>query len=246
MKEPFGLEMSWTFREFPTYCQQGSSYHTKSDRMDIISTIMDGQKTRKPIESLCSHYKPNSPYLKSVTINDKEYLAVSCSKCRNIRLINLQHNNRVINAYSGDVGPMCHGKPGTLYTCSITTLSLLNCTRTEFTLLQKVNTPVSVVVESIEYIIDSDRIAVIGRSAFNESTICVLSASGEVIWSKKYPELRAAAYLPMENVLLLCHEGDVSFLVMSCQVKIEVISCATGGVLQNLALETDIRFPYTC
>ena len=97
--------------------------------------------------------------------------------------------------------------------------------------------------ESIEYIIDSDCIAVINPSGFSGSTICVLSASGEVIWSKKYPQLRVAAYLPMENVLLTCHKEDLAFRVMLCQVKFEVISCATGRVLQNLALGPDTWSP---
>ena len=73
--------------------------------------------------------------LLGLVISGIEYLAISCSECRDIKLLDLE-TMKVIKAYSGEKGVMrmCQGEGNTLYVeaCNDQVLEL-DCTHTTFT-----------------------------------------------------------------------------------------------------------------
>ena len=100
-----------------------------------------------------------------VTISNKEYLCVACGSgesriyawiagrgCGKIYLLSITDEDKNPPVcYSGEVGAMCNGEPGTLYTADTYSgkVSILDCTTTDFKLKHTLNTSEGYVSHSV-------------------------------------------------------------------------------------------------
>ena len=109
----------------------GSKTTSDDNRQKFYFFNSDGQFSGRSIDTLCRHDLFNN--ILPLTINGGEYLCNSCYICGNICLINLQ-SNEVTIAYYAEEWKMCLGEKGSLYMVSDGKISILDVTRTSFTL----------------------------------------------------------------------------------------------------------------
>ena len=78
--------------------------------------------------------------LLSVEVAGKELLALSCSKCRVLKLLDLQAVD-VLEAYSGEKGIMCKGEENTIFVeASYDQVLELDCTHPVLRKIKTINT----------------------------------------------------------------------------------------------------------
>ena len=153
---------------------------------------------RYSINRLCNH--DEYIYLQYLRIARDDYIAVSCWECSLIRLIDLSGNRETIVAYKGDVGPMCPGSEGVLYTVDeANAIQVLDCTKAEFTLLRSLGELSELGVCPITYVSTSELIVL---SSEDQGRICSVSNKGSMAWQVKdcYPSV--TVYLPEYDLLL--------------------------------------------
>ena len=205
----------------------------------LYSLDKHGNPTGGTIDSVCEHYHVNFNIL-PVTINHHEYICVSCHECKKIYLINPDENqnksvhmsSRNLVAYEGDVGPMCHGEPGTLYTTHRSgTVSVLDCTTTDFRLKCKLDRKVK--YEGNMCYIPSHKLLIIS-SCHPDRTVAVRESNGSPVWQVtgkinggEYYPTGGLVYLPQVDMILV---GDWE------TKRIIVVDAASGDVVQTVEL----------
>ena len=184
---------------------------------------------------LCEHDMSN--FVLPITIDKTEYLAVSCQVCSSIRLIDLQDTSREpIMAYIGvygEIGPMCHGQNGTMYTMEIlgSKISILDCSTTEFKLKAMVYNAENMDAWHMTYISTSDLIV---QSSWDNSSICAMSSHGQMVWKisgildNKKISPRGLLQIPGKDLLLVGDYGNNRLLLLSG---------STGQWLQTLHMQ---------
>ena len=92
-------------------------------------------KERRALDLLCSH---NEYCLLSVGVHNREYLAVGCEFCKDIKLLDLK-TQKVTKAFSCSykVQGMCHGDRDRLYIHSKRIILELDCSDVNFVEIQK-------------------------------------------------------------------------------------------------------------
>ena len=114
--------------------------------------LQEGRLIEKQIKCPCQHkYLYLLIYILCVQVAGQEYLALSCSKCRNIKLMNLNKQKvnsseskllqyEVITAFSGEmVQRICHGEENRLFVRSSADVMELDTSTTTFTKVRTIN-----------------------------------------------------------------------------------------------------------
>ena len=199
----------------------------------------DGNQTRT-IDAVCNHV-PYGINILPVTIDNKQYICLSCDGCQKIYLINLVENQSksvCLSSWSheackGSVGHMCHGEPGTLFTVGYQfgTVSVLDCTTTKFRLKHQFNTSVAQ-VNNMCYILPYKLMII--SSSLHSRTVAVRESDGSQVWevmreiNGKKCNPYGFVYLPQVDQILV---GDGS------NRRIIVVEATSGHVVQTIELK---------
>ena len=191
--------------------------------------------TGRSLKGLCKHSEEKLDIL-SVVIKDivekNEFLAVSCWKCKYIKLINIEDpSKKPILAYEGDgVGPMWKGDEDIICTASNQKLLILGCRATQFELQRTIPVDLDNQPVQLHYIPKSD--------IFLLSSLLVewgVSGAGDIIWQKsgmidkKEFNPRGMVLVPELNSFLVADHPNQRLLVISIQ---------DGDILQTLPVES--------
>ena len=164
----------------------------------------DGKLTDRTVTQLCGHYIR----LLSLIITGTEYLAVSCEDCENIRLINLQDEDQEpILAYTSqekELGPMCLGEAGTLYTVDdyFDVVSVLDCSSTTYILKSRLPPIKDFNAQDICYMDRAGFIALSSSGLGFNGRILAVSSDGRIVWNIS-PRIGGMTVEPGKLVYLL-------------------------------------------
>ena len=178
--------------------------------------------------------------LLSVVISEKEYLAFSCSECRDIKLLDLE-TMEVIKAYGGErrLMRMCEGEGNTIYVeASHGQILKLNCTDTVLSVTNIIDKGEDVAIRSMCYVPSPYRLLVVS-DYFRDVQVISVDTNAEQ-WAR-LDELRTTdsdpygLFYSSEHRILLLADGKFSGIL--------VLNPGTGDTLQtiNLPGKGDIR-----
>ena len=221
----------------------------------------DGKPTGRMTSQLCEHFIT----LLSLIITGMEYLAVSCRDCKKIHLINLQDEDQEpLVAYSSqenDIGPMCQGEAGTLYTVGKYSgvVLVFDFTTTSFVLKRRLpeiknfytldicymhrpglitlcsNAPSRPMSKHMKKIMQLGKLMKVDIS----DRICTLSTDGHLMWDIS-PEIddkkikpKCLVYLPNQD-LLLVGDGQNS--------RIIIVTGRTGCIVQTIPVDGHVDY----
>ena len=129
---------------------------------------------------------------------------------------------------------MCNGEPGTLFTIDMDsgTVSVLDCTKTDFRLKRKLYTKVKY-VDNMCYI-PSHKLLIIS-SSYPDRTVAVRESNGSPVWEvmgkingEEYNQTGGLVYLPQVDMILVGDWGTK---------RIKVVDAASGYVVQIVELK---------
>ena len=196
----------------------------------------DGRQEHK-IKGLCDHIGYDIDILPLV-IQNTQYVAVSCHPCCKIHLVNIEDLNTipqlVYKIESDEIGPMCHGPNGTIYTASRKTgqVSVLGCSTLEMTLLESIHLPNKLQPTHLICIAQSETIIF---SSFEENVVRAFGTNGTLKWDisediqKNKYKPTGMAYIGELDALLL---GDYKIN------RILLISASSGQWMKSIPFES--------
>ena len=166
--------------------------------------------------------------LLSVEVTGKELLAFSCSKCRDIKLVDLQTTN-VMMAYNGEKGMMCKGEENSLFVeASYDQVLELDCTHPVLRKRKTINTTISGYLKGMCYVPSPYRSLVASNG---QEVVSVACDNNAVTWRRKqgsfYSEPHGLFYSKMHQAILLA-DGSLG--------RILVLDPRTGTVSQAIKL----------
>ena len=201
----------------------------------------DGTSTGCPVvKSICQHanqyYSPHD--LLPIIIGSTEYIAVSCTECKMIRLINPDYPRREpVVAYTGSkegIWCMCLGQTGTLYFVDVNSgqVLLLDCTTTTFSLKRRLCKNYDFRPYCICYIEDENLIVLI---SWFYSRICAVRISdGQKVWDKSIQAVEGKEWRP--HGLASLQDPGLLFVGDQRNRRIIIQSPVNGDILQILPL----------
>ena len=201
---------------------------------DMTST---GHMAQYPCEHR-THLNVNPYKLLPITIEGKEYIAVSCNECHMIHLINPEDlNQELVVAYegnAGDMGPMCLGPALTLYVVGKYSghVSLLDCTSTRFNLKAKLFQINNLFPDVICYIEDDDLIVL--SSLFHRRICAVRSSDGHIVWEISEQIVNGKEWRPQGLTFL--HDPDLLLVGDWGKERIIILSPITGDIMYIVPL----------
>ena len=167
-------------------------------------SLKGGHLIQKQIASLCQHHV----YLLCVQVAGREFLALSCGGCNNIKLMNFnrqvsfapQIQFGVITAFRGEmVDRMCHGEEKRIFAQVHYGVLELDISTTTFTKLRSISIGWC---HSLCYVADPLRLLVVKNEA---EVLAVSSDDNKVVWkigtSEEFKN-GVSLYLPNDNTLL--------------------------------------------
>ena len=171
----------------------------------------------------------------SLIITGMEYLAVSCMRCMNIRLINLQdEDQKPIVAYTSqekEFGPMCLGEAGTLYTVGkyFDVVSVLDCSTTTFILKSRLPPIKDFNAQDICYMDRAGFIALSSSGLGCNDRISAVSSDGRVVWdiSSQIDDMRV-----IPRTLVYLSDQDLLLVDDSKNKRIIVVTGSAGYIVQ--------------
>ena len=197
----------------------------------FLITPKDGSVEQSKVEGLCDHW----PGLICLQIEGCEYLAHSCKRCGEIKLIDFKKNS-VITAFSEEkVGDMVHGEVNVLFVLFGTGQVLgLDCSRTKFVKLRIYEhglkrIPHMCYVPSPKGLLVVSGTPIQPASAHSKKVIQAISCgSGRVEWKLKgkindkdlYPH--SMLFLPRHNVILVADGRQAGVLVLNASNGIHI------------------------
>ena len=211
----------------------GSKTTTDGDnRQKFYIFNRNGQFSGRFVDTLCRHDLFNN--ILSVTISGREYLCNSCFVCGNIRLIDLQTNEATV-AYYAEVWKMCHGDKGSLYIASEGQISILDVTRTTFTLQYTFPDIENVRPDNMCHIAESGLLVF---SSMKKLFCAVNTQDGSTVWDASTQLIDRSG---CEFLGLIFHP-ETKMLVVGDHVNdtLMVADSETGDVLQSEQLKYKI------
>ena len=197
-------------------------------------SLQEGRLIEKEIKCPCEHYHL---YLLCVQVAGREYLALSCCHCRDIKLMNLKQKRNtsesqpmqyeVITAFSGQiVFNMCHGEENRLFVPSVIAVMELDTSTITFTKVRSISTFGSVfgIYKDLCYVPDPYRLLVV----ISNSEVRAMSCDNKIVWTTEYK--RGLLYIPIHKVILSLYEK-----------KIVVLNPDTGSEIQSIELLDVVR-----
>ena len=175
--------------------------------------LQEGRLFGNQVESPCEH----DVYLLCVRVAGREYLALSCIGCRDIKLMNLTKQHRgpthsyscisqseVITAFSGEcVHSMCQGEENRIFVLSGDDVLELDTSTTIFTELKTIHTDLSVFRNNLCHMPDPHRLLVV--SDWNE--VRAMSCDdNKVVWRVTKGEDFSPShslYIPDHNAIII-------------------------------------------
>ena len=174
--------------------------------------------------------------LLSLVISGIELLAISCSECRDIKLLNLDSQD-VNNAYSGGewVIRMCEGEGNTLYVEIFHGQILeLDCTHTVFSKRKIINTQIEGHLKGICYAPSPHKLLV---ASTGKKVVAIACDSGKMVWKRKCRSLYHAHYDPHDpHGLAYSKIHNAILLVDGFTSRILVLEPPTGYTKQIIDL----------
>ena len=169
--------------------------------------------------------------LLSLVISEIEYLAFSCSECRDIKLLDLQTMD-IIKAFSGETPlmRMCEGEGNTLYVeVSDGQILELNCTNTQFHLKKIIGLGIKGHLKGLCYVPSPYRFLV--ASGDNKEVVAISFDTNRMVWERP-PYFSDSdpygVYYSNEHRTLLLADGFIN--------KIFVLDPGTGSTVQGISL----------
>ena len=169
--------------------------------------------------------------LLSLVISEIEYLAISCSECRDIKLLDLQTMN-VIKAFSGETElmKMCEGEGNTIYVEVFAGQILeLDCKRTVFNTTKIINTGIEGNLKGLCYVPSPYRL--LDVSSDFKAVAAISLATDVMVWERDqgfFDSDPYGLYYSMQHRAIFLAEGSFS--------RILVLDPGTGSTVQRINL----------
>ena len=206
-------------------------------------SLQEGRLIKKEIKHPCKHGVP-AVYLMCVQVAGREYLALSCKMCRNIKLMNLNKQKEngskskllqyeVITALCGEnVYDMCQGEENRLFVQSghFDVLELDTSTTT-FTKLKTIYIGSTVALYGLCYVPDPHRLLVV---CFLGEVRAVSCDDNTVVWrAKKDKDLKPGRllYIPSHNAILVADWR---------KNEVVVLNSGPGSQIQSITLPHNV------
>ena len=194
-------------------------------------SLQEGRLIEKQIQCPCEHC---DLFVLCVQVAGREYLALSCHLCKNIKLMDLNKQKgkssesqliqyEVIRAFSGEtVTSMCHGEENRIFVQSFGDVLELDTSTTTF---KKVRTITTGWGHGLCYVPHPYLLLVIR----DDNEVCAASCDDRtVVWATGYK--RGLLYIPIHEVILSLYEN-----------KIVVLNPDTGSEMQSIELLDEVR-----
>ena len=192
-------------------------------------SLQEGHLIKERIKRPCEH---GYPYLLCLQISGRAYLALSCWKCRDIKLMNLNKQlsadslieYEVITAFKGKwLEYMCHGEENRIFIQSRDDIVLeLDTSTTAFKQVRRIKTGHSY---SLCYVPDPHRLIVVSDG--NE--VCAVSCdNNKVVWKTRSSD--RLLYLPSHDAVLVYERNAVV-----------VLNPETGSEIKSISLPDTAR-----
>ena len=145
-------------------------------------SLQEGRLIEQEIQPPCKH---GNIHLLCVQVAGREYLALSCWECENIKLMDFNKHTvdssrsqlmqyKAITAFSGEiVWRMCQGEENRLFVQSVAGVLELNTSTTTFIKLRTISTGVSRPLYVLCYVPDPHRLLVVGDENEVRAASCV-------------------------------------------------------------------------
>ena len=163
-------------------------------------------------------------------IPGKEYLAISCSDCRDIKLMDLNTND-VTKAYGGEkwLVKMCEGEGNTLYVeASHDQVLELDCTHPVFSKLKTINTRMDGYFKGMTYVPSPHRLLIASNG---QKVVAISCETNRTAWRRQKASFdsnpRGLFYSKTHHTILAA-DGKHS--------RILVLDPGTGNTLQTIDL----------
>ena len=184
-------------------------------------SLQEGRLIGKEIKRLCEHHL----YLLCVQVARREYLALSCEECKDIKLMNLNKQNEegpkshllqhdVIRALSGEsFSRMCHGEKNRLFVRSSFVVLELDTSSTTFKKVKTIGSGSSNYSLGMCYVPDPYRLLVVGVS---EGACAMFCSDNKTSWIvEMYQGLRIILYTPTHKAILVAHSSKQSLTFLN-------------------------------
>ena len=199
------------------------------------STLQEGRLIQKQIKPTCEH----DVYLLCVQVAGQEYLAVSCWRCEDIKLMNINKQKgssgleieyEVIRAFRGrNVRHMCQGEENRIFVLSDGSVLELDTATTPFTNMRSINTGMAF---SLCYVPDPHRLLVV----CDWKDVCGISCDdGKAVWKAE----KGKNFDP--SCLFFLPSHDVLFVVDRENIRIRIVSPATGHQIKYMNLPDHVK-----
>ena len=186
-----------------------------------------GHLIEREIKRPCRH----PVYLMGMQVAGREYLALSCWTCRDIKLMNLNKQKKsrtfiqydMITAFKGEtMGHMCQGEADRLFVQIIVDAVLeLDTSAAAFTKVRRISTGW---IHSLCYVPDLHQLLVVS----DVSGICAVSCDNNTgVWRIKDFNHSHVLYVPSHDAVLVAH---------SPYIRIIVLDSGSGSDIQTLKL----------
>ena len=200
-------------------------------------TLQNGNIVKNKINLTCQDYDVS---LLSIFVNNKEYLAVACEKCHDIKLLDLKTEMVVSKAfiYMKKIQKICHGEPGRLFIFCGRDIFELNCSGLRFKQIQEIPAGINV-CGNLCYVPSPYNLIIASDENCREIT-AISTHSKQTVWTvDKIADTgvntSAFLYLPLNKMILM---GDTE--------SVFVVNPADGTHVQTIPLPVMGRVKYLC